>query len=160
MLAISLPLLVPIRIQIIKKVESKKCAFDLLTSLLEKEQHEVSRHEIFDALMAREKLGNTCLSNGIAIPRAHMKISAPRAALLIIKNGLDIETVDNKPIKVFLALITPNKRRTSCSTLIKKLNVILTNKEHIKIFTEAENQETLANYFESLLTQIMEVEEE
>lgn len=150
------PLLTSIRIKITKKAESKKCVFDLLTTLLEKGQSEVSKNEIFDALMAREKLGNTCAGNGIAIPRAHMKITIPRAALLIIKNGLDIETVDNKPIKLFLAVITPNKQRNNCSIIIKKLNTVLANKDHRKVLTKTDNLEYIANYFESLLTEIRE----
>ena len=150
------PLLTPERIEIIKKIESKKCAFDLLTELLEKGQDEVGKHEIFDALIAREKLGSTCAGHGIAIPRAHMDISHPIAALLIIKKGLEIETVDKKPVKLFLAFIVPENKRNKYSKIIKKLNRILADDYHHKILIEADNHEYIANYFASLLTEARE----
>lgn len=148
------PLLVPERVQIIKKIESKKCVFDLLTVLLEKEQSEVDKYEIFDALVAREKLGSTCVGNGIAIPRSHLNTTKPRAALLIIKNGLEIETVDNKPIKIFLAIIAPDNQQYRCSVLIKKLIVLLSDEDNIKTLTNTKSEEFLASYFESFLTEI------
>jgi len=117
----SLPLLTAERIEIIRNIESKKCAFDLLTKLLEKSQKTTTKNEIFDALITREKLGSTCAGNGIAIPRAHMKVNHSVAALLIIKKGLEVETVDKKPIKIFLAFIIPEEQRKEYSTFIKKL---------------------------------------
>ena len=153
-----LPHLIPERIEIIKKIESKKCVFDLLTKLLEKGQTEVSKNEIFDALISREKLGSTCAGNGIAIPRAHMKISKPIAALLIIKKGLEIETVDNKPVKIFLALIIPEDQRKVYSKIIKKLNLILADENHHRVIMETKDHEYTANYFESLLAKIKDEE--
>jgi len=149
-----LPLLTPERIEIIKKIESKKCAFDLLTKLLEKGQKTTTKNQIFDALITREKLGSTCAGNGVAIPRAHMDVSYPVAALLIIKKGLEVETVDKKPLKIFLAFIIPEEQRKKYSIFIKKLNFILTNDEHKKFFTTSDNPEQMAIYFESLLHEI------
>jgi len=154
-----LPLLIPERIKIIKKIESKKCAFDLLTELLEKGQNEVNKNDIFDALISREKLGSTCTGNGIAIPRAHMDIDEPIVSLLIIKKGLEIETVDNKPIKIFVAFIIPKEGRDSFSKLIQKLNLILREEEHLSFFTRAGNQELIANYFQLLLYKVQSKEQ-
>jgi len=149
-----LPLLTPERIEIIKKIESKKCAFDLLTKLLEKGQKTTTKNQIFDALITREKLGSTCAGNGVAIPRAHMDVDHPVAALLIIKKGLEVETVDKKPLKIFLAFIIPEEQRKKYSIFIKKLNFILTNDEHKKFFTKSDNPEQMVIYFESLLREI------
>jgi len=150
-----LSLLIPERIKIIKKIESKKCAFDLLTELLAKSQNEVGKNEIFDALIRREKLGKTCSGHGVAIPRAHVEISKAIAALLIIKQGLEVETVDKKPIKLLLALIVPENQRKKYSKIIKKLNFILADDDHYKMLIEAENPEHIAIYFESLLAEAM-----
>ena len=156
---ISQPLLTTDRIKIIKKIESKKCVFDQLTELFASnpiKQNQVNKLEIFDALIAREKLGNTYIGKGIAIPRAHLEIKQPMAALLIIKSGLDVETIDDLPIKIFLAIIVPNKQRDKFSSIIKMLNLILAEEENVKIFTQTDSKEYLANYFESLLaTQVL-----
>lgn len=152
----TLPHLTPDRVKIIDKIESKKCAFDVITDILETGQDEIKKTEIFDALIAREKLGNTCIGNGIAIPRAHVPIANPRAALLIIKKGLNIETVDQITIKVFFTLIIPNDQREKYSIIIKKLNLILIEEKNLNILNETPEAEYLANYFESILIRIME----
>jgi len=157
-MSLNLPhLLSPRRIEIIDKIESKKSVLDQLASLLANKQSLLTKYEIFDALVAREKLGSTCIGNGIATPRANINIIHPVAALLIIKKGLDIETVDNIPVKIFLAILIPDNQKETYSTILQKLNLILTEERNFKIFTETNSQEYLANYFESLLsTEIME----
>ena len=152
-MSINLPhLLSPRRIEIIDKIESKKSVFDQLASLLANKQSLLTKYEIFDALVAREKLGSTCIGNGIATPRANININHPIAALLIIKKGVDIETVDNIPIKIFLAILIPDNQIETYSKILKKLNLILAEEQNFKVFTETNSQEYLANYFESLLT--------
>lgn len=145
------PLLTPERISFKKKIESQKCVFDTLTSLLAKGQSEVSKNEIFDALIAREKLGNTCIGNGVAIPRAHLEITNPRIALLVLKNGLEINSVDKKPIKLFFAVLIPEKNSKGYSKLFSTLNNKLVTEESLETFTNTKNPELLANYFEKVI---------
>jgi len=101
------PVLIPERVKFLKKIESKKCVFDTVTQLLEKGQSEVNKNDIFDALIEREKLGDTYLGNGIAVPRAFINITNPRAALLILKKGLKLNTADKKDINFILAVLLP-----------------------------------------------------
>ncbi|KAG1665757.1 Nucleotide-binding protein [Nymphon striatum] len=49
--------------------------------LLASGQKDITQNEIFDALTAREKLGNTVVGNGAAIPRAKIDINRPKSAL-------------------------------------------------------------------------------
>ena len=151
------PLLDVDRIKFTKKIKSKKCAFDALTELLTKGQSEVSKHEVFDALIEREKLGNTAIGDGIAIPRAHLNITNPKAALLIVKNGIDLNSADKKSIVVFLAILTPNDKRDVYSALIKRITKKITTKERYsrKVLDDkinSKNPELIAKFFESLFS--------
>lgn len=164
MINTSPPLLSSKRVKIIKSIESKKSAFDNLTELFDSSHHKQNNFPdkltIFDALIAREKLGNTYIGKGIAIPRAHLDINHPIASLLVIKNGLDLETIDNLSIKVFLSILVPNKQRDEFTSIIKKLNLILSKEENVVILTSTDSEEYIANYFQSLLmTQILTSEE-
>jgi len=146
-----IPLLDPERIKFIKKVESKKCVFDAITDLLIKGQQEVSRNQVFDALIAREKLGNTSIGNGIAIPKTHLPITNPRAAALVIKKGLQLGSADKQPVTLFLAIIIPEKYRNCYSIMLTTLNQkLLLNGIPEKVI-EAKNPKLLAKYFEKLL---------
>ncbi len=146
------PLLTPDRIQFKKKIESKKCVFDILTNLLAKGQSEVTKNQIFDALIAREKLGDTGIGNGITIPRAHLKITNPRAALLIIDKGLDIHTIDKKPLKFFFAVLIPEKNTQDYAPIFTRLNKSIASKKTIQILSSTKTPELLADHIETLIS--------
>ncbi len=147
------PILLPERIQFIKKAVSKKNIFDSLTTLLAEGQSEISPHRIFDALIQREKLGNTSIGNEIALPRAHIKISYPRAALLILKKPLmTTNSIDNKGISLFLALLIPEEQRSNYADAVKNINQTLAISDKLHALIKSKNTESLSKYFNSLLT--------
>lgn len=145
------PLLNPDRIKNSKKIESKKSAFDSLTQLLVKGQSEVSKHEVFDALVSREKLGSTYIGNGIAIPRAKLTITNPRAALLILNKGLAMNSADKIPVRFFLAILIPEKNHSKFSGMLKSLNSLISSREFLEKITTLENPKLLTQYFNELL---------
>ncbi len=146
------PILIPERVEFLKKTESKKCVFDSLTILLEKKQSEVTKNEIFDALIAREKLGDTYIGNGIALPRAHLDIAHPRAALLVLKQGINLSSADKKPIQMFLATLIPTSEHDKYSILLSEFNKKILLKEDLQSIIKSGNSEIAAKYFDSLLT--------
>lgn len=149
------PLLAIERIRFLKKIESKKCVFDILSDLLVTGQSEVTKNEVFDALIAREKLGNTTIGNGIAIPRAHLDITRPRAALLILKKGIDLNSADKVEVRFFLAILVPNTDKTLYEKFIHKINEILvTNPKYsykvLEKKLKLKNPELVMQTFETL----------
>lgn len=149
------PLLIPERINLIKRARSQKFIFDELTSLLIKGQSEISKHDVFDALIMREKLGSTCIGSGISIPRAHVNITNPRVALLILKKGLPHNSIDKKPITIYFSILIPNKDKKKFSLLMTELNQLLIVDKHIKIFDTIKSPELLSKHFEALLEKLI-----
>ncbi len=145
------PLLEPNRVKLLKKSESKKCIFDTLTKLLTKGQCEVSKNDIFDALIAREKLGDTYIGNGVAIPRAHLQITNTRAALIILKKGLKLNSADKQDIRVFLGILIPENNRDNFKKVLSNINKNILKKEKLSKLIDSENIELLTKYFEKLL---------
>ena len=147
------PILLPERIKFIKKSVSKKNIFDLLTQLLVAGQSDITSHAVFDALIQREKLGNTSIGNEIALPRAHINTLYPRAALLILKKPLmTTDSIDHKGIRIFLALLIPEKQRDDYADIVKKMNQTLANSDKPHALAKSKNPELLSQYFNSLLT--------
>ena len=146
-----IPLLDPERIQFVKKIESKKCVFDALTQLLIKGQKEVTKNEVFDALIEREKLGSTMIGNGIAVPKAHLAITNPRAAILVVKKGLKLGSADRKATTIFLALLIPNEQRDQYSHMLSTLNQKLILNTLPESIITSKNSDMLAKHFEDLL---------
>ncbi len=143
-----LPVLVPERVAFVKKIESKKCVFDALTNLLEKGQKEVTKNQIFDALVSREKLGDTYIGSGIALPRAHLALTNPRAALLIVKKGLHLNSADKKDIKLFLAVLVPEKQQKEYSDRLSDYYKNLLKDKELDFMIKSENTELIAQYFD------------
>ena len=143
-------LLIPERVEFKKRIESKKCVFDSLTQLLEKGQSEVSRNEIFDALISREKLGDTYIGNGFALPRAHLNITNPRAALLVLKKGLKLNSADKQDIQFFLGILIPEKCQEEYSLILSEFNKKLLKETELESIIESRNPELVAKYFDKL----------
>lgn len=146
-----IPLLDPERIKFVKKVESKKRVFDILTDLLTKGQKEVTKNQVFDALIAREKLGNTSIGNGISVPKTHLPITNPRAAILVIKKGLKLGAADKKEITIFLAIIIPDKQHNQYSLMFNTLNQKLIFNGIPETIIDSKNSELLTKHFDNLL---------
>jgi len=64
--------------------------------------------EIVKVLLEREKLGSTGIGGGIGIP--HGKLSSINSIVLglgLSREGVDFDSLDNKPVHIFCLLMTP-----------------------------------------------------
>lgn len=101
-------LLTPERVRCIPEVSSKKRAIELLSDMLSADLPLLAESEIFDALIARERLGSTGLGHGVAIPHGRLAgVNEACAALLKLDQGVDYDAPDQEPVDIFFALIVP-----------------------------------------------------
>lgn len=64
---------------------------------------------IFEALMAREKLGPTGFGGGTAIPHARIDgLESFHAAVLTLKPAIDYDAVDGAPVDLVVMLLSPS----------------------------------------------------
>lgn len=144
-------LLSPERTLFVQELESKKRVFDTLATLLSKKQTQLDKDTIFDRLIEREKLGSTTLGSGIAIPRARVPISKPYAALLVLKQGIELETPDKKPVSVFLVLLLPESTPEYYSDMIASLMLKISSRPVAEELSELSEPQIAVNYLETLL---------
>lgn len=89
-------------------VRSKKGVLEQLAVLLAIGEELPVSGEIFDELIARERLGSTGLGNGVAIPHCRVaELREPSAALLTTREAIDFDAMDKAPVNVFFALAVP-----------------------------------------------------
>jgi len=87
---------------------SKKDALDTLAKTIAHSDNSTSQTEVFDCLIARERLGSTGLGNGIAIPHGRLKNGQKTiAAFMQLRASIDYDSVDNAPVDLLFALIVP-----------------------------------------------------
>lgn len=101
-------ILAPERVAISVEVASKKAVLERLATMLASASPALKSKDVFDSLIARERLGTTGLGAGIAIPHGRVGgASAPVGAFLRTAAPLGFDAVDNAPVDLFFALCVP-----------------------------------------------------
>lgn len=87
---------------------SKKRVIQSLAERLAASLDGVSEVDLFDQLIARERLGSTGLGQGIAVPHCRLgQIERPVAALARLDDAVDFESPDRKPVDLLFVLVVP-----------------------------------------------------
>ena len=85
---------------------SKKRALEKVATVIAEQVPELEMQDVFEKLVAREKLGSTGFGNGIAIPHCRLEgCSAPVSALLHLEAPIDYDAIDGAPVDLLLSLI-------------------------------------------------------
>lgn len=91
-------------------IHSKKRALEELSKLIAEDQPQLNATEIFDSLIARERLGATGVGYGIAIPHGRIKnCSKTTGAFIQLSEGIDFDAIDNQPVDMMFALAVPEE---------------------------------------------------
>lgn len=88
--------------------ESKEEVIEELVELLAETCEFCDSDEILEAIMNREREGSTGLEKGVAIP--HAKCDAVDKLSIVVgisKDGIDFESQDGKPSKLFFLMVAP-----------------------------------------------------
>ena len=95
------------------KVSSKKQAFHAIAEACVPLLGGPSE-PLFDALMARERIGSTGIGGGVAIP--HVKLpNAKRiyGVLVRLENPIDFDSIDGAPVDLIFMLLAPVESKTT-----------------------------------------------
>lgn len=111
-------------------VSSKKAALELLSESLAHQDNSLSKSKVFDALLAREKLGSTGLGEGVAIPHCRMQeIETINVTILKLEEGVEYEASDDKPVFFLFCLVVPEDANDSHLQLLANLAELLDSKQ-------------------------------
>jgi PTS system nitrogen regulatory IIA component len=87
---------------------SKKKVLEQISSLVTESLPQIDSEELYQNLIARERLGTTAMGNGIAIP--HCRLSDCNdiiCALVQLQEAVDFGAYDQVPVKLVFLLIVP-----------------------------------------------------
>jgi len=86
---------------------SRKDALEQLSRLLADVPDGPPASEIYSSFNKRERLGSTCLGNGVALPHCRLPdIESPVAALLLLNEPVDFDGEDSE-VSVVLGVLLP-----------------------------------------------------
>ena len=87
---------------------SKKRALEEVSVLISSGEPKVTTNEVFDSLLARERLGGTGIGHGVAIPHGRLKnIKQAIGAFIKLQDAVDFDAIDNQRVDLVFALLVP-----------------------------------------------------
>lgn len=123
-------LLSPERIGCHVSASSKKRTLEQLSELLQDGAGVEDKGEIFDALLARERLGTTGFGHGVAIPHGRLKsLKEPIAAFISLEPGVDFDAIDHSPVDLIVALLIPDDSADTHIELLSQIAEMLRDPE-------------------------------
>jgi len=121
-------ILSPDCIRLDSDASSKKRVLEIASQLLADTDKSLSQREVFDCLIAREKLGSTGLGQGVAIPHGRVAgLDRTIGVFLRLPGGVDFDAPDGAPVDLVFALLVPKE----------------STEEHLQVLA------TIARYFDS-----------
>ncbi len=106
-----LDILSPERAQAGVAAASKKRALEIAAGTVEKAVGiSDAAPRIFDALLARERLGSTALGEGVAVPHCRLPgCDRTVGVLLQLAEGIDFDAPDSQPVDLLFILVVPEQ---------------------------------------------------
>ncbi|MBK5408274.1 PTS IIA-like nitrogen regulatory protein PtsN [Pseudomonas yamanorum] len=109
---------------------SKKRALEQIANLIGREVPEMDTQAVYEALIAREKLGSTGFGNGIAIPHCRLQgCESPVSALLHLDAPIDFDAIDGAPVDLLFVLLVPQAATDAHLELLRQIASMLDRKE-------------------------------
>lgn len=103
------PLLCPQRIRLDLDIGDKRRFFEEAGRLFAGNKG-LGSADVAECLTARENLGSTALGQGVAFPHARIKdLREPLAAFMRLRQPLDFDAPDGKPVQDFFVLLVPQQ---------------------------------------------------
>lgn len=131
---------------------SKKHVFEVIGRIIapELEDQELDCECCFHSLFSREKLGNSGLGNGIAMPKGRLiDGDSPIAVFLQLSNPVDYDAADKREVDLVFALLIPSEVCTTFSqSVLPQLAEKLTDKTLCKQLRAAQSAEEIWQIFE------------
>ncbi|MFW5824105.1 MAG: PTS IIA-like nitrogen regulatory protein PtsN [Marinobacter sp.] len=101
---------------------SKKRILEFIAEKVAGQYPELDETQIFNNLIARERLGSTGIGQGIAIPHCRLDgCTRVVGALVTLEEGVAFDAIDNQPVDLLFTLIVPREATSEHLELLSQL---------------------------------------
>ncbi len=123
-------------------VKDKKDAISHLVDLMEKGGNLKNKEQYKKDVFAREASGTTGLGDGIATPHAKSAgVKAPGLAAMTIPDGIDFESMDGNPARLFFAIAAPDGGNDEHLMILSKLATMVMDPDFKEALIKATTKE-------------------
>lgn len=101
---------------------SKKRILETIAEHVARFYPELDENEVFNNLIARERLGSTGIGQGIAIPHCRLEdCKRVVGALLTLTEPINFDAIDNEPVDLLFVLLVPQNATSEHLELLSQL---------------------------------------
>jgi PTS system nitrogen regulatory IIA component len=127
---------------------SKKRLLETISQIIAPKLSGITRHDIFESLISRERLGSTGIGLGIAIPHGRLaKASHPVAVLLTLDEPIEFDSIDNQPVDIIFALLVPESEHENHLQTLASVARRMNDKDCTRALRQAESDKALYDLF-------------
>ena len=131
---------------------SKKRLFESIAHfVIEQVNDEKGEQVCLECLFEREKLGNSGLGNGIAMPKAKIPVTLSDKAIAVfmqLDTPIDYDSSDGKFVDLVFAVLVPENQCATYMPILSFLTERLTDKSLLKQLRSAKSTEEIWQVFE------------
>ena len=121
--------------------KTKSEALDMAVELMAK-SGKIDDIESYRAKVYAREESTTGVGEGIAIPHGKCSaVNAPGLAAMIIKDGVDFESLDDEPVKVLFLIAAPDTKDNVHLDVLSKLSVLLMDENFVAKLMKAGSPE-------------------
>ena len=125
-------------------VSSRKKLLEEMARLLTLPLKGTREKDIYHYLLEREKLGNTGIGNGVALPHSRCA-QTPEAVIAVItlREPVDYDSLDRQPVDVAFGLLVPESATQEHLGLLAAIARMMSNDEHKAQLSSAQSAEQI-----------------
>ena len=132
-------------------VTSKKRVLELIANIASNRLH-CDKESIYDALLAREKLGSTGVGQGIAVPHCRLDAANKTAMVVLsLEKTVDFDAIDRQPVDLIFALIVPPHECNTHLATLGQIAELAQTKEQLELLRQATSNKELYSVFTSII---------
>lgn len=125
---------------------SKKKVLENIADALHSALPELDNTELFENLIAREKLGSTAIGKGIAIPHCRSnKIQRTVGCLVKLQEAINFDAPDDLPVDILFVMIVPEQATDEHLQTLAQLAQLFEQSEFRNALRKAKTNEALYN---------------
>ncbi|NVK38713.1 MAG: PTS IIA-like nitrogen regulatory protein PtsN [Gammaproteobacteria bacterium] len=132
------------RTQLGAHCSSKKKLIEYISQFLASKIEDAQADDIYERLIAREKLGSTGIGEGIAIPHSRLEeCDDTIGALFILDEAIDFDAIDRKPVDIVFVMLVPAEANEQHLKTLSMLAQKFSEASYRSQLRTAKNQEEL-----------------
>lgn len=123
---------------------SKKRVLENIANFICEDVATLNANQLFDGLIARERLGSTGLGNGIAIPHCRNECcDSIIGSLVKLEEPVDFDAIDNQPVDLLFVLLVPEQANDEHLSALAKIAELFNDADFCQRLRSSQDSEQL-----------------